>query len=56
MNQFAHMASKSQALIAEKMMNEIKDVIYSYSGEVPLLLAIGVLRLTEREILNEADD
>ena len=54
MNKFAHMASKKQALIAEEMANKIKELIYSYSEEIPLALAIGVLKIVESELLNEA--
>lgn len=54
MNKFAYMTTKKQALLAEEMTNEIKEVIYSYGDKVPLALAVGVLKIVEFEILNEA--
>lgn len=49
--QFMALGSKSQCLIAEKMAKDIKDFIFDYSDQIPLALAIGVLRIVEKEIL-----
>ena len=36
------------------MAEEIKAVIYKHEGAYPLALAIGVLRIVEHELFNEA--
>lgn len=51
----SHLASKRAAHKAAEMCEEIKTVIYSYSEEMPLALAIGVLKIVEKEILDDAD-
>jgi hypothetical protein len=57
MNPFdvSHLASKRAAHKAAEMCEEIKTVIYSYSEEMPLALAIGVLKIVEKEILDDAN-
>ena len=50
---FTHSATKAQASLAAAMAKEIKAVIYSYEARVPLALALGVLRIVERELQNE---
>lgn len=50
----AAVASKSHCDIAAELAEQIKAVIYAQSGHVPLALAIGVLRIVERELLDEA--
>lgn len=47
-------ASKSHSVIAGEMADDIKKVIYEYSDKIPLALAIGVLRIVEREIIDNA--
>ena len=54
MNRFAHQESKSQALKAEEMLNQIKDVVYEYAEIVPLALAVGVLDIAKDEIKEES--
>lgn len=49
---FGCIASKPHAIIAGEMADAIKEVIYSYSDKIPLALAIGVLRIVEKEILD----
>jgi len=49
----AHLASKRSCYKAAEMCEEIKTVIYSYSEEMPLALAIGVLKIVEKEILDD---
>lgn len=51
---FMAIASKPHALMAAEMADAIKGIIYGYADKVPLALAIGVLRIVEREILDEA--
>lgn len=48
---FKSRVSKSHDQLAGDMAAEIKEVIYTYSQRVPLALAIGVLRIVEKEIL-----
>lgn len=55
-NQFMAFASKSQAKIAAELADEIKAVIYKHSGEIPLALALGVLKITEQDLINNAED
>lgn len=47
-------ASKPPAQLAGELADEIKEVIYRYESRIPLALAIGVLRIVEKEILDEA--
>ena len=51
---FRAIASKPHAEMAGEMADEIKEVIYKYEQKVPLALAIGVLRIVEKEILEAA--
>lgn len=44
---------KSHCIISAEMADEIKKVIYEYSDTIPLALAIGVLRIVEKEILDD---
>ena len=53
-HRFMSTASKPHAQIAGDMSEEIKAVIYKYAGAIPLALAIGVLRIVERELLDNA--
>jgi len=53
-HRFTAIASKPHAQIASDMAEEIKAVIYKHAGAVPLALAIGVLRIVERELLDDA--
>jgi len=45
-------SKKSHCVIAAAMADEIKKIIYEYSDEIPLALAIGALRIVEKEILD----
>lgn len=51
---FMAIASKPHAQLAGEMADEIKAVIYAYEQRIPLALAIGVLRIIEKEILDAA--
>lgn len=51
---FISKAGKPHAQLAGEMAEEIKSVIYSYEQRVPLALAIGVLRIVEKEIMDNA--
>ena len=53
-HRFMSIASKPHAQIAGDMAEEIKAVIYKHAGAIPLALAIGVLRIVERELLEDA--
>lgn len=50
---FMAVASKPHAQLAGEMAGEIKAVIYAYEQKIPLALAIGVLRIVEKEILEQ---
>ena len=53
-NPFMSITSKPHAQIAGDMADEIKAVIYKHAGAIPLALAIGVLRIIEHELLEDA--
>lgn len=38
--------------LSEEMCEKIKEVVYSYSGRVPVTVAIGVLHVAAKEILD----
>lgn len=39
---------------ADEMCQRLKEVVYDYSDRIPLALAIGVLEIAKREILDES--
>jgi hypothetical protein len=39
--------------LSQEMCDKIKEVVYSYSDRVPVALAIGVLHIAAKEILDE---
>lgn len=47
-------ASKPHAQIAGELAEAIKQLLYEHAERIPLALAIGVLRIVEKEILDEA--
>ena len=47
-------ASKPHAAIAGALADELKAAIFRYEGQIPLALAIGVLRIVEKELLDNA--
>jgi len=51
--EFMAVASKPHAQIAGELAQTIKDLIYEQADRIPLALAIGVLRIVEKEILDE---
>lgn len=51
---FMAVASKSHARIAADLADEIKETIHRYDGQIPLALAVGVLRIVEKELLDDA--
>lgn len=55
-HRFMSIASKPHAQIAAELAMTIKTSIYEYSDRIPLALVIGVLRIVEKELLDEAHD
>ena len=51
---FMAVASKPHAQIAGEMADEIKAVVYRYENKIPLALAVGVLSIVQKEILDAA--
>lgn len=51
---FCAVANKTNAHIAAELADEIKDILYKYDGRIPLALAVGVLRIVEKEIIDAA--
>ena len=43
-----------QASKAEEMADKIKEIIYSYGDLVPLALAVGVLAIVQRDLIEDA--
>ena len=43
---------QSVLALSEEMCDKIKEVVYSYSGRVPASVAIGVLHIAAKEILD----
>ena len=52
----SHLASKRACLKAEEMCNRIKGVIHEYDEEMPLALALGVLEIVKKEIVEDCND
>jgi hypothetical protein len=50
---FMAIASKPHAQIAGELAEEIKQAIYKRADKIPLALAIGVLRIVEKEIMDD---
>lgn len=44
--------SRPQHEVIEEMCERVKEVVYSYSGQVPVAAAIGVLHVAAKEILD----
>ena len=53
-SKFTSVASKPHAVMAGDLADEIKAAIYRYADKIPLAAAIGVLRIVEHEILDNA--
>jgi hypothetical protein len=51
---FIAVANKSNAYIAAELSDKIKEAVYEYSNKIPLALAIGVLEIVKKEILDDA--
>jgi hypothetical protein len=51
---FMAIASKPHAQIAGELAEAIKVLIYEQADRIPLALAVGVLRIVEKELLDEA--
>lgn len=45
-----------QTDLADRMCEEVKAVIYGFSDRVPLALAVGVLEIAKREIMDNNGD
>jgi len=48
---FMHLASKQQCIAAAKMADDITQAIEEHSETVPLALAVGVLEIVKKELL-----
>lgn len=48
-------ATKTNADSAGELEERIKDLIHEYDDQIPLALAIGVLRIVESELIAESD-
>lgn len=48
---FMHLASKKQCYAAAEMADDIKTAIYKHEETVPLALALGVLEIVKKEIM-----
>ena len=53
---FKAVASASHAVIAGALAEEISGAIHNYDDQIPLALAIGVLRIVEAELIAEAGE
>jgi hypothetical protein len=53
-HRFMALASKSHAHLAGALADDLKAAIARYDGQIPLALAIGVLRIVEKELLDDA--
>jgi hypothetical protein len=54
-HKFSVVAGGNQSILAlsEEMCERIKDVVYAYADRVPASMAIGVLHIAAKEILDE---
>lgn len=48
--------NRSVASLTEEMIDRVKEVVYSYSGKVPVAVAIGVLHIAAKEILDTPNE
>ena len=44
--------NRSVASLTEEMIDRVKEVVYSYGGKVPVAVAVGVLHIAAKEILD----
>ena len=51
---FMAKASKTNSYIAAEMADKIKAVIHEYDNQIPLALALGVMRIVEVELIDDA--
>jgi hypothetical protein len=51
---FMAIASKSHSEIAGDLARQIKALLYAHSDRIPLALAVGVLHIVAKEVLDEA--
>ena len=51
---FITASSKPHYQIAGEMAEDVKRIIYEYADKIPLALAIGVLRIVEKELMDES--
>ena len=52
---FLEISSKNHTTIIDEMVSDIKGAIYKHAGTIPLALAIGVLEVVKKEILEDAE-
>ena len=45
-------SARPQHEVIEEMCDRIKEVVYSYAGQIPVATAIGVLHVAAKEILD----
>lgn len=50
---FMSRANEKNCEIAGEMADKIKEIIYEYEDQIPLVLALGVLRVVEIELTND---
>ena len=48
-----HMGSKRACRVAAEMADDIKAAIHRHDDTVPLALVLGVLRIVEKELIDE---
>jgi hypothetical protein len=46
-------AAHDLCIISEELACRLKDVVYEYSGRLPLTLVLGALRVVEHELIDE---
>lgn len=51
---FSALKGLPHAVLAGQLATEIKAAIFKYDGQIPLALAVGVLRIVEKDLLDDA--
>lgn len=45
--------TKSQAVLTDELCQKIKDLVYNHADQMSVALAIGILHVAAKEILDE---